>query len=170
MPPRGPRVAVDAILVERGKLLVVSRGRDPFRGQPALPGGRVELGERAEEAVLREVLEETGLKVRIASLVGVYSDPGRDPRGHTISIAYAVARMGGVPKAGTDAAAVQWVDLSRLPRLAFDHSQIVSDFVARAGTTGKLRVSSTRALSAREASRSRRGARKRRRGGQAPVP
>ena len=128
-----PLVAVDAVLVENGRLLVVIRGRGPFRGLPALPGGRVELGESTESAVAREVLEETGLTVRIASLVGVYSYPRRDPRGHTISIAYEVIRVRGAPKAGTDAAEVAWVDLAPPPRLAFDHSEIVADYVRQRG-------------------------------------
>ena len=162
MPRPGPRVAVDAILVENGRLLVVTRGRDPFRGRPALPGGRVELGERTEEAVRREVLEETGLRVRVASIVGVYSDPRRDPRGHTISIAYKVARTGGVVRAGTDASAVEWVDLRSLPKLAFDHSRIVADFLALATVRGKPRPSSTSASPSRGATRSRRGGQKRR--------
>lgn len=161
MPGPEPRVAVDAVLVENGKLLVVTRGRDPFRGRPALPGGRVELGERTEEAVRREVLEETGLRVRIASIVGVYSDPRRDPRGHTISIVYEVARTGGVIRAGTDASAVGWVDLRSLPKLAFDHSRIVADFLAFVPARGRPRSSSTSASPSRGASRSRRGAWKR---------
>ena len=129
MAPIPTTVGVDAVLVEDERLLVVIRGREPFRGQPALPGGRVELGESVESALCREVLEETGLVVRIASLVGVYSDPRRDPRGHTISIAYEVTRVHGEPKAGSDAADVAWVDLSPLPRLAFDHAQIVADYL-----------------------------------------
>ena len=133
MPGAGPGVAVDAVLVEQRKLLVVIRGREPFLGEPALPGGRVELGERIDEALRREVLEETGLGVRIASLVGVYSDPRRDPRGHTISVAYEVVRLRGSPRAGTDAAGVAWVNLAALPQLAFDHSLIVADHVRSRG-------------------------------------
>ena len=162
MPGPGPRVAVDAVLVENGRLLLVTRGRDPFRGRPALPGGRVEFGERTEEAVRREVLEETGLRVRIASIVGIYSDPRRDPRGHTISIVYEVARTGGVVGAGSDASAVGWFDLRSLPKLAFDHSRIVADFLALAPSRGKRRSSSTSASPSRGATRWRRGGQKRR--------
>jgi len=120
-------VAVDAVLIDRKKLLVVIRRHEPFQGKPALPGGRVELGETVETALHREVLEETGLEVRIDALIGVYSDPGRDPRGHTISIAYEVSRVGGSLRAGTDAADAAWIGVEPLPHLAFDHAQIVGD-------------------------------------------
>ena len=77
-------MAVDAVLLHEDKLVLVRRGKPPFRGRYALPGGGVEFGERLEEAVEREVLEETGLESEVMRLLGVYGDPGRDPRGHTI--------------------------------------------------------------------------------------
>ncbi|RLI39304.1 NUDIX hydrolase, partial [Candidatus Bathyarchaeota archaeon] len=84
-----PRVAVDVVLIRAdGSLVLVRRGREPFKGMWALPGGFIEYGERAEEAAVREAEEETGLKVRVEGLVGVYSRPDRDPRWHVISIAY----------------------------------------------------------------------------------
>src|SRR5947209_8597225 len=101
----GPRVAVDAVLLHEDKLVLVRRGKPPFRGRYALPGGGVEFGERLEEAVEREVLEETGLESEVMRLLGVYGDPGRDPRGHTISIAYVLRSIGGTLMAGSDAAA-----------------------------------------------------------------
>jgi len=123
-----PRVAVDAVLVHGGGLVLVRRGKEPFRGRYALPGGFLEFGERLEDAVEREVLEETGLEAEVERLLGVYGDPGRDPRGHTISVAYVLRSLGGRPKAGTDAAATKLVPLSRVPRLAFDHDRIVADY------------------------------------------
>ena len=126
MPRAGhPRVAVDGLVRHDGKLVAVRRRNDPFRGMPALPGGFIELGERAEDAVVREVLEETGLKTRVVRLVGVFSDPARDPRGHVVSIAYALEEIGGRLKAGSDAADVLLVDPLHLPKMAFDHSEIV---------------------------------------------
>ncbi len=127
-----PRLTVDGVLVEDGKLLVVVRRNDPFRGWPALPGGFIELGETIADALRREVREETGLDVVLGSLVGVYSEPGRDPRGHIVSIAYEVARRGRIePTAGSDAAGVSWVPVSPIPGLAFDHARILSDFLNR---------------------------------------
>ena len=82
-----PPLAVDGVLLVDGKLVTVIRGNPPFLGMHALPGGHVELGEPTEAAMIREFLEETGLRVEIERLVGVYSDPKRDPRGHTVSVA-----------------------------------------------------------------------------------
>lgn len=123
-----PRVAVDAVVEHRRKLVLVKRGHDPFRGRYALPGGFVEFGERPEDAVEREVLEETGLQAEVRRLVGVYGDPGRDPRGHTISVAYVLSTYGGKLRAGTDAAATKLVPASKVPKLAFDHNRIVVDY------------------------------------------
>ncbi|HKZ63044.1 MAG TPA: NUDIX hydrolase [Thermoplasmata archaeon] len=123
-----PRVAVDAIVLHRGKLVLVKRGTPPFLGQYALPGGGVEFRERLEDAVEREVREETGLVAETVRLLGVYGDPDRDPRGHTISIAYVLNSIGGRLKAGTDASDAKLVPLTRVPRLAFDHSRIVEDY------------------------------------------
>ena len=126
MPRAGtPRVAVDGLVVQNGKLVVIGRRNDPFRGMPALPGGFIELGERAEDAAVREVREETGLETRVVRLVGVFSDPSRDPRGQVVSIAYALEEVGGVLKAGSDAANVTLVDPHDLPKMAFDHGEIV---------------------------------------------
>jgi len=77
------------------------------------------------EAVIREVREETGLETRVLGLVGVFSDPGRDPRGHTVTIAYALEAIGGRLKAGSDASAIVLVDPDEPPQMAFDHNEIV---------------------------------------------
>src|SRR5712691_7467667 len=120
-----PSVAVDGIVLQSGKLVAVRRKNEPYRGMPALPGGFVELGETTVEAVVREVREETGLETRVLRLVGVFSDPGRDPRGHTITIAYALEMIGGQLKAGSDASAIVLVDPDEPPQMAFDHNDIV---------------------------------------------
>src|SRR2546427_8056413 len=83
-----PSVAVDGIVLHGGKLVAVRRKNEPYRGMPALPGGFVELGETTIEAVVREVREETGLETRVQRLVGGFSDPKRDPRGHVLSYVY----------------------------------------------------------------------------------
>jgi len=129
--PDRPLLTVDGILVHEGKVVAILRRNEPFRGMPALPGGFIELGERAEEAVVREVREETGLETRVVRLVGVYSDPARDPRGHVVSIAYEVERVGGALKAGTDAEAVVLLDPFRLPAMAFDHARILEGWRGR---------------------------------------
>src|SRR5207237_9331247 len=105
-----PAVTVDGLVLVDGKLVAIRRGNDPFRGMPALPGGFVELGETTVEAVVREVREETGLETQVLRLVGVFSDPGRDPRGHTVTIAYALETIGGRLKAGREAAAIELAD------------------------------------------------------------
>ncbi len=121
---------MDGLLLLDGRLLTVIRGRPPFQGQHALPGGMVELGEEAEVAVVREIEEETGLRVAVEGIVGVYSDPRRDPRGHTVSVAYALQKVGGELRAGSDAKGVDLVDPRSLPAMAFDHAEIVADLLA----------------------------------------
>lgn len=127
-PQRHPLVTVDGIVLYDGKLVAVVRRNEPFKGMPALPGGFVELGERADEAAIREVREETGLETRVTRLVGVYSDPTRDPRGHTIAVVYALEATGGELRAGSDAQDIVLLDASELPPMAFDHQRILADW------------------------------------------
>jgi len=128
---RGPRVAVDGIVMREGRIVAVIRGNEPFRGRAALPGGFVELGERAEDAVVREVREETGLEARVVRLVGVYSDPSRDPRGHVLSVVYELEAVRGALATGSDAARVILVDPDAPPAMAFDHARILADWRGR---------------------------------------
>jgi len=127
-PQKHPCVTVDGLVPYEGRLVAVIRRKDPFRGMPALPGGFVELGESTEDAVVREVREETGLETRVLRLVGVYSDPARDPRGHTVSVAYALEAIGGGLRAGDDASRIVLLDPDHLPEMAFDHARIVADW------------------------------------------
>jgi 8-oxo-dGTP diphosphatase len=122
------RVTVDAIILENGRILLIKRGRNPYKDFWALPGGFVEYGETTEEAVKREAEEETGLQCEIVKLVGVYSAPDRDPRGHTISVVYVMKVKEGEVSAGDDAAGAAWVDINELPdEIAFDHLEIIKD-------------------------------------------
>ena len=125
---RQPTLAADCVVFDpQGRLLLIRRKNPPFQGQYALPGGFVEYGETAEQAAARELAEETGLVATSLSLVGVYSDPGRDPRGHTVSIAYRVRVADIVPHAGDDAAGAEFVADWQREALAFDHNHIVAD-------------------------------------------
>jgi 8-oxo-dGTP diphosphatase len=121
-------VTVDGVLIDGERILLIKRGNDPFKGFWALPGGFVEYGETTEHAAVREVKEETGLCCEINRLVGVYSAPDRDPRGHTVSIVYVMSVREGEMKAGDDAAGAEWHSLAELPEeIAFDHSNIIRD-------------------------------------------
>src|SRR5262245_50762221 len=124
-----PAIAVDCVIFNsEGDLLLIERKYAPHKGKYALPGGFVEYGETLEAAARRELREETSLKVRQVHLVGTYSDPKRDPRGHTISVAYvAVAPRGSRVYGGDDAASAQFVKGWRKLKLAFDHAAIVRD-------------------------------------------
>jgi 8-oxo-dGTP diphosphatase len=119
-------LAVDAIIPYKGGIVLVKRMNEPFKNYFALPGGIVEYGEKVEDALLREVEEETGLKGKIYKFVGVYSDPSRDPRGHFVSLCFIVTAKGKL-KAGSDAKEVRSFRLEALPKLAFDHEQMIKD-------------------------------------------
>lgn len=125
----GPTLTADGIVVVDDRLVLVRRGREPGKGGYALPGGFVEYGERPEDCAVREVREETGLITEPLQLVGIYSDPDRDPRGHLVSAVFHLRQVGGELRAGDDAQGVGLFDLDKLPALAFDHARIVDDFL-----------------------------------------
>ena len=123
----GPRLAADCIILVGGKVLLIRRRNEPVGW--ALPGGFVEYGETVEDAVRREMKEETGLDLDQLRQFHVYSDPGRDKRGHTVSVVF-VAQGVGHPEAGDDADRYRLIDLNNIPEadLVFDHAQILEDF------------------------------------------
>jgi 8-oxo-dGTP diphosphatase len=130
MKPVCPLLTVDGILRNReGRFLLIRRKNPPYRGRWALPGGFVDVGETVEAACAREMLEETGLAVTVERLIGVYSDPKRDPRGHTVGIAFACSCKDGHAIAGDDAADAAWLTLEEARPLAFDHEKILEDYL-----------------------------------------
>jgi len=128
---RKPSVTTDGIVVRGNEIVLIRRGKEPFKGQYALPGGFLDYGETLEQCVVREILEETGLRTEIVDLVGVFSDPDRDPRGHFVTAVYHLRPVGGSLKAGDDAEGAEWVHMDRLPKFAFDHGKIVQAFLSR---------------------------------------
>lgn len=121
-----PLPTVDVVIEIDGGIVLIER-RNPPHGW-ALPGGFVDVGESVEDAARREMREETTLDVTLTALLGVYSDPARDARGHTISTVF-VGRATGRPKADDDAANVGVFSEQNLPSpLVFDHARIVADY------------------------------------------
>ncbi len=126
-----PWVTADGIVVIEDQIVLIKRGKEPFKGMHALPGGIVEYGETLEECVVREFEEETGLRTRVLDLVGVYSTADRDPRGHFITIAFNLQPIGGTLRGGDDAADAGLFPLDRLPELAADHLKILTEALMR---------------------------------------
>ncbi len=141
--PLTPLLAADTIieLTDRpDRPIVLIERRNPPLGW-AIPGGFVDIGETVEAAAIREALEETGLRVSLKALLGLYSDPRRDPRDHTVTAVY-VAESSGSPEAADDAKSIQVVTLHeiRYP-LVFDHALVLNDYARfrTGGTTAPLR-------------------------------
>ena len=125
-----PAIAVDAIieLVDRpDRPIVLIERRNPPHGW-AIPGGFVDIGETLEAAVIREAREETSLDITLKCLLGIYSNPDRDPRGHTVTPVY-IAEARGEPCAADDAASLDVFDPHACPALAFDHDVIIADYI-----------------------------------------
>ena len=124
---RNPKPTVDVIIECRDGIVLIERANPPFGW--ALPGGFVDEWEKVEDAARREAMEETGLTVRLETLLYVYSDPKRDPRQHTITVAF-IGQADGEPSAGDDAKNAQVFPVEQLPSpLVFDHQRIVEDYL-----------------------------------------
>ncbi|HYT90708.1 MAG TPA: NUDIX hydrolase [Gemmataceae bacterium] len=125
-----PSVTVDVVIVTREqnpRVLLIRRKHEPFAGMWAIPGGFLDMEETLEAGAARELLEETGIRAADLEQLHAFGDPGRDPRGRTVSVAY-LARVdvdAVQPQAADDAAEVAWHDLTRPPPLAFDHEKIL---------------------------------------------
>ncbi len=121
----GREVAVDAVIVEAGKVLLILRDHEPFRGFWVLPGGHVEENETVEQAVVREIKEEVGLDVEIVGLIGIFSDPSRDPRG-LVSVAFLTRPTGGQLRLNRESKDAKWFPIDALPEnIGFDHELIL---------------------------------------------
>jgi 8-oxo-dGTP diphosphatase len=126
-----PAVTADVVLItedQEPRVLLIRRKADPFAGMWALPGGFIDMDESLETAARRELHEETGVTVEDLEQLHTFGDPGRDPRGRTISVVYlAIVNAATVqPQAADDAAEAGWHPLDRLPALAFDHAEILA--------------------------------------------
>lgn len=133
-----PMVTVDAVVFTffrgKAKVLLIKRKNEPFKDKWALPGGFIEIDEELEDAVARELKEETGLEKVTLEQMNTFGRCGRDPRGRQITVAFmGVANKGQTEiKAGDDAADVRWFDIERLPRdMAFDHDEVVGFAIKR---------------------------------------
>ncbi|MFH1256205.1 MAG: NUDIX hydrolase [Candidatus Diapherotrites archaeon] len=124
-------VSVDPIILIGKKIVLTKRAVDPYNGCWVLPGGRIEMNETVEQACMREAKEETGLKVKIVKMTGVYSSPKRDPRG-TVAVAFLCSGKGKLRYAKEEASGIKLFDLEKLPkRLGFDHKKIIADAVSK---------------------------------------
>ena len=123
--PICPPIAADVIAEIGSNIVLIERRNFPFGW--ALPGGFVDVGEKVEDAAVRELREETTLEVELRALLGVYSRPDRDPRGHTVSVVYFCRPLGGELRGGDDAADARWFSAAEAASLsfAFDHAEIV---------------------------------------------
>jgi 8-oxo-dGTP diphosphatase len=133
-PHRNPTPTVDTIIEKDSQVLVIKRKNEPFSGYFALPGGFVNEGETVEEAARRETKEETSLDIELVDILGVYSAPNRDPRGHIMSTVFIgkISQNDEIKEAlaGDDAAAIDWINLEDVDNasFAFDHKKIISDY------------------------------------------
>ena len=127
-----PVPTVDLIVRKGNLILLEQRGRAPFQGMRCLPGGHVDYGETVEETALRELMEETSVQAKLVGILGVFSDPKRDPRGQRVTVVFVADWIDGEPVGGDDAKAAGWVNEVELQRsdlkLAFDHSLILRDY------------------------------------------
>ena len=128
-----PAVTADCIVITKdtdAKVLLIQRGDDPYKGCWAFPGGFMNMDETTEQCAIRELEEETGLKVNEVHQIGAYSKVDRDPRGRTITVAYLAIIDKPISVTGQDdAAKAEWWPINSLPHLAFDHDEIISDAI-----------------------------------------
>lgn len=129
MNDKQPVLTTDGLITKRDKILLVKRDIEPFQGFWVLPGGHVDYNEKVEQAIKREMKEELGVMVEIKNLVGVYSDPERDPRYHSVSVAYELKKRPGEISLNDEAGAFDFFHPDNLPyKMGFDHRKIIKDW------------------------------------------
>jgi 8-oxo-dGTP diphosphatase len=138
-----PAVTADCVVMTNEatpKVLLIQRGSEPFKGCWAFPGGFMNMDETTEQCAIRELEEETGLKVNNLHQIGAYSKVDRDPRGRTVTVAYLAIIVAPLEVKGQDdASEAKWFSINALPPLAFDHDEIMADAIAlylRLNSTG----------------------------------
>ena len=132
-----PAVTADCVVMTKEatpQVLLIERGFDPYKGCWAFPGGFMNMDETTEQCAIRELEEETGMKVTELQQIGAYSKVDRDPRGRTVTVAYLIVIDAHVAVTGQDdAAKAQWFPIDALPPLAFDHEDIMRDAIRMYG-------------------------------------
>jgi 8-oxo-dGTP diphosphatase len=132
MRPYNCYLTADSIIVSGNDVVLVRRKNEPFRGMWCFPGGFIEPEEGVLNGAKRELFEETAISGIELEPFGVYGDPGRDPRGRTVTVVYwSIVEHKPVLKAGDDAAECSWFALNQLPPMAFDHSKIAEDLLRK---------------------------------------
>jgi len=128
---KNPTLTVDTIIEKDNKIVLITRKNEPFKGKLAIPGGFVNKGELIEDRAIIEAKEETSLDVELKEILGVYSIPDRDPRGHLVTIVFVAEPKTGKVKGGDDAASAAWfkIDDKILNELSFDHKKIITDYL-----------------------------------------
>lgn len=130
-----PAVTADCVVItseEVPRVLLIERGEEPFKGCWAIPGGFLNMDETTEQCAIRELEEETGLKIDQANQIGAYCKVDRDPRGRTISVAYLAIVERPLEVSGQDdASKAKWFPINALPPLAFDHDEIMADAMTK---------------------------------------
>ena len=131
MEHKSPTLTVDAIIEIKDKIVLIKRDIEPFKGKLALPGGHVEYGETVESAAKRETKEETRLNIELTDILGVYSAPKRDTRGHYVSTVFIAKRKSGKLKGADDAKEANIYDPNKISEheMAFDHFKIIEDYL-----------------------------------------
>lgn len=129
---KSPILSVDGIILKDDKILLVRRAIPPFFGHWVLPGGHVRYGEKVEEAVKREMEEELGIEVEVENLVGVYSDPKRDPRYHSTAVVFLLETIGKDIRLNFEGLEFKFFSFDNLPKkIGFDHREIIRDFMKK---------------------------------------
>jgi 8-oxo-dGTP diphosphatase len=136
---KGPILTVDALIEDdKGRVLLIKRGVEPFKGRWCLPGGKVDEGERVEAALEREMMEELKVRIGIRELLGIYSEPDRDPRGHYVSALYHATIVGGEPTQTDEVSGIKWVAKQDTDlKLGFDHGKMLQNWWSR-NSKGKV--------------------------------